>query len=247
MTTQKDFKRLVRGRMQKTGESYTAARARIMASSVKRQASSADSNGHGVVAPPVAAKPATPKPADFAKIAGMSDEKVKEKTGCTWERWVWALDAVDAHQWPHSAIAEYISEKYKVPGWWTQMVTVGYERIRGLREKGQRRSGSWEASKSRTVNASLTTLFKAFKQPKQRSAWLPEKVVVRSASPNKSVRMTWPDGTSVQAYLESKGRSRTVVSIQHVKLETRQAADRMKEFWSEHLATLAGKVEKQKA
>lgn len=27
MTTQRDFKRLVRGRMQKTGESYTAARA----------------------------------------------------------------------------------------------------------------------------------------------------------------------------------------------------------------------------
>ena len=30
MTTQKDFKRLVRGRMRKTGESYTAARARLM-------------------------------------------------------------------------------------------------------------------------------------------------------------------------------------------------------------------------
>jgi hypothetical protein len=29
MTTQKDFKRLVRGRMQKTGESYTAARANL--------------------------------------------------------------------------------------------------------------------------------------------------------------------------------------------------------------------------
>jgi hypothetical protein len=30
MTTNKDFKRLVRGRMQKTGESYTAARANLL-------------------------------------------------------------------------------------------------------------------------------------------------------------------------------------------------------------------------
>ena len=37
MTTQKDFKRLVRGRMQKTGESYTAARASLLAQSAKRK------------------------------------------------------------------------------------------------------------------------------------------------------------------------------------------------------------------
>ena len=245
MTTQKDFKRLVRGRMQKTGESYTTARASLLkAPGVKRKAQSPDTNGHGVLEAPVAAKPVAPKPADFAKIAGLSDEKVKAKTGCTWERWVWALDQVDAHQWPHAAIADYISEKYKVPGWWTQMVTVGYERIRGLREKGQRRSGSLDASKSKTVNASVSTLFKSFKQPKLRSAWLPTKAVVRSASPNKSIRMTWPDGTSVQAYFESKGRSKTLVSIQHAKLESRDAVDRMKSYWAEQLGALALQVER---
>ncbi len=31
MTSQKDFKRLVRARMQKTGEAYTAARAKLLA------------------------------------------------------------------------------------------------------------------------------------------------------------------------------------------------------------------------
>ena len=102
----------------------------------------------------------------------MSDEKLKEKTGCTWEKWVFALDYVNAHQWPHSEIAEYVSEKYKIPGWWSQMVTVGYERIRGLREKGQRRSGSWEASKSKTMNAPVGAVFKAFKEARPRSAWL---------------------------------------------------------------------------
>ncbi len=228
MTTQKDFKRLVRGRMQKTGESYTAARARLLKSRVEHP--SAESNGHA------------PASMDFAKLAGMSDEKVKAATGCTWESWVWHLDRVDAHQWPHRAIAEYVHEKYKVPNWWTQMVTVGYERIRGLREKGQRRSGAWGASKSRTVAAGAGKVFNAFKQPKQRAPWLPNKVVIRTAVPNKSLRMTWEDGTSVEVYVVSKGRSKATVAIEHTKLGSRAESDRMKEFWSEKLDALAARL-----
>ena len=93
MPTHKDFKRLVRGRMKKTGEAYTAARAKLLQ------------------------KKSTPAPADYAKIAGMSDATVKAKTGCTWERWVKALDHVGASSWSHRAIADYIHEKFKVPGW----------------------------------------------------------------------------------------------------------------------------------
>ncbi len=115
MPTNKDFKRLVRGRMQKTGESYTAARAHLFT------------------------KPPSPTPLDYAAITGMGDAVLKAKTGCTWERWVKALDRVAAHTWPHGKIADYVHDKYKVPGWWTQAVTVGYERIKGLRGIGQRR------------------------------------------------------------------------------------------------------------
>ncbi|HEU5154041.1 MAG TPA: hypothetical protein VFU03_04890, partial [Gemmatimonadales bacterium] len=114
MTTNKDFKRLVRGRMQKTGESYTTARANLLK--------------HSLTPTPKQA----PAAIDYAGLAGMSDVTIKARTGCTWERWVWALDRVDAHLWPHREIAQYVQEKYKVPDWWTQTVTVGYERIKGL-------------------------------------------------------------------------------------------------------------------
>jgi hypothetical protein len=260
MTTQKDFKRLVRGRMQKTGESYTAARSNLLRRNaerddprIKRKAPSAESNGQAkatgsgqgaeITAPSQASTNGTPPAAEFARIAGMSDDKLKEKTGCTWERWVWALDQVKAQAWPHSEIARYVHEKYKVPSWWSQTVTVGYERIRGLREKGQRRSGSWEAAKSKTIGASVGTIFKSFKQPKQRSAWLPGiTAVVRTSVPNKSLRLTWEDGTSVEVYLVAKGRSRAQVAIQHTKLPDRDAANRMKAFWAERLEALAGRV-----
>jgi uncharacterized protein YndB with AHSA1/START domain len=252
MTTQKDFKRLVRGRMQKTGESYTTARASLLRTSAKRNAQSAQGNGQPNGASAIGVldvlKPAPVAAADFETIAGMSDKTLKAKTGCAWDRWVWALDAVNAQNWPHGEIAQYVHEKYKVPGWWAQTVTVGYERIRGLRARGQRRSGSWEASKSRTFDAAVGTLYKAFNQPKLRSGWLPGKTfVVRTAVPNKSMRVTWEDGTSVELYFASKGRSKSAVAVQHTKLSSRDAANRMKAFWTAQLEALSTFLEAKRA
>ena len=257
MTTQKDFKRLVRGRMQKTGESYTAARASLLTQGARRNGATAQTNGHSALSPVLSsgkevkpaengAAPSNAQPVDFAKLAGMADEKVKAATGCNWERWVWALDQVDAHKWPHREIAQYVHEKYKVPSWWTQTVTVGYERIKGLREIGQRRSGAWEASKSKTISAGVSAVFKLFKQPKVRAAWLPNKVAIRTSVPNKSVRFNWDDGTPVEAYFVSKGRSKTQVTITHRKLSSRQASERVKAFWAERLDELANRLEANK-
>ncbi|MBI2073430.1 MAG: hypothetical protein HYT81_10460 [Gemmatimonadetes bacterium] len=75
-------------------------------------------------------------------------------------------------------------------------MTVGYQRIKGLREQGQRRSGEYEASKSRTLPVSLTKLYRAFSQPRLQSQWLPDvTLAVRSATPNKYIHITWEDGT----------------------------------------------------
>ena len=158
MPANKDFKRLVRGRMQKTGESYTAARAHLL----KQKPAAA----------PASARSSTARPAtvDYAKLAGRSDAILKEKTGCTWERWVKALDYAQAYTWTHREIAKHVHEKYKVPGWWAQAVTVGYERIKGLRAVGQRRDGSFEANKSRTFAVPLVRLYRAFHDARTRAA-----------------------------------------------------------------------------
>jgi hypothetical protein len=135
MTTHKDFKRLVRARMRKTGESYTAARAQLL--SKKAQATVRSSAGPAVR---VSARPPV-RPSDYAKLGGKTDAILKARTGCTWERWVKALDHVKADTWTHREIASYIVKTYKIPGWWAQSVTVGYERIKGLRAVGQRPAG----------------------------------------------------------------------------------------------------------
>jgi uncharacterized protein YndB with AHSA1/START domain len=219
MPTNKDFKRLVRGRMQKTGEAYTTARTHLL----KQK--------------PPAARP--PGKVDYAKLAGRSDAVLKAKTGCTWERWVKALDHARAHTWPHREIASYVHEKYKIPGWWAQTVTVGYERIKGLRAVGQRRDGSFEANKSRTFAVPLARLYAAFHDARLRARWLPGvDLTVRTASPRKSMRITWPDRTSVAVGFTSRGATKSQVALTHEKLPDRAAQARVKQYWAERLEAL---------
>jgi len=218
MTTNKDFKRLVRGRMLKTGESYTAARSHFMKT--------------GRAARP-AARPA------YATLAGWSDELIKSKTGCDWARWVEALDYAKAHEWSHREIALYVREKFKVPMWWTQTVTVGYERIKGLRAIGQRRDGAYEANKSRTYPVPLGRLYRGFSDKRNRAKWLPGvDLTVRTSTKDKSMRMSWPDGTSVVVGFMSKGAAKSAVQVQHGKLPDKAAAEKVKAFWGERLDAL---------
>ncbi|MBA2458408.1 MAG: hypothetical protein H0V43_05555 [Gemmatimonadales bacterium] len=217
MPTDKDLKRLVRSRMAKTGEAYTTARARLL---TKKQ-------------------PARTPPPDYAAVAGMSDATIQAKTGCSWERWVRALDRAGAHEWPHGEIATYVREKYKVPSWWTQAVTVGYERIKGLRVVGQRRAGGYEASKSRVFAVPVGRLYRAFHDARTRRRWLGGvKLTVRTATPDKSMRITWPDGTSVEVYFVGKGPAKSQVAVQHGKLTDKESAERVKAYWSERLGAL---------
>lgn len=227
MTTQKDLKRVVRSRMKKTGESYTAARAQVTKKKTK--------------AAPKAALSATESKSalksELAKIAGMSDDAVKAQTGRDWKEWVAVLDKIGAADMTHNAIATHLHEKLDVPGWWCQMVTVGYERIRGLRALGQRRDGKWEASKSKTFAVPVRELFEAWNSAKLRAKWLPEKITMKRATPHKSMRFKMPDGTSVELYFQTKGE-KSIVGVQHVKLPSKADADERKKFWSERLAAL---------
>jgi hypothetical protein len=143
MPTGKDLKRLVRARMKKTGESYTAARAQLLKR--KLTLTSPPTGGH---------YRSHTGDTSYAEVAGMSDASVREATGCNWKRWVRTLDRAGAATKSHREIAKLVAF-FGTPNWWTQMVTVGYERIRGLRAKGQLRDGGYQATKSRTFEADV--------------------------------------------------------------------------------------------
>ena len=231
MTQNKDLKRLVRARMKKTGEAYTTARAQITRKSKGKTATAA------VSAAPLTTP--TPNPKDYAELAGMSDAVIKEKTGCGWAKWVKSLDHHGAGQMSHTEIARMVNEKWKVDGWWSQSVTVGYERIKGLRAKGQRRDGSYEAGKSRTYNVPVATLFDAWHDARTRKRWLDEPVKVRTATAPKTMRLGWSDGSIIAVGFMPKGKDKSSVSLAHTKLADRESADRFKKYWTERLNVLS--------
>ena len=219
MTVDKDRKRIIRNRMKKTGEAYTAARAQVLSRQRSRE----------IPAPAI----------DYAKLAGMSDDKVAAKTGRTWQQWTRVLDSDKASTLKHRDIAVLVSQKYGAPDWWAQMVTVGYERIKGLRDRGQRRDGGYEAGKSRTFNVPVTALFGAWSDTSARKRWLDIEPVVRTATPHKAMRLQWPDGTIAIVGFLPKGTAKSAVSVVHTKLKDKAATAKAKAYWSDRLDALA--------
>ena len=218
MTRNKDQKRIIRDRMRKTGESYTSARTQVLSKP----------------------SPRTPRlsQAEMAERAGMADLTIKKRTGRSWAEWVRALDGDNAVALSHGDIARLLRHKHGVGDWWSQSVTVGYERIKGLREQGQRRGGAFEASKSKTFPQPAAAVFRAGTDAVTREQWIGVDATVRTATAPKTIRLQWPDGTIVIGYLTPKGASKTQLAVTHTKLATKAAADSAKSEWSSRLTAL---------
>jgi len=207
---------------------------------------------------PVARKPVARKPAarkavplkasrsdvprkadDVAKLAGVGSEAVLKATGKAWEDWLKVLDQAGAASMPHKQIASMLGDRYGVPGWWTQMVAVGYEQARGLRSVHQKADG-FSASASKTFRANLDRLFSAWSDPQVREVWLPgAPLQVRRATDGKSLRITWTLGNSnVDVHFASKGPDKSVVQIEHSKLSGAEAVAAQKAYWASGLERL---------
>ena len=85
MPQNKDLKRVVRTRMAKTGESYTAAREQIIRKSQN----------------PVEVASEAAAPLDYAALAGQTDATMVEKTGRSWTEWTRELDGHGASALKH--------------------------------------------------------------------------------------------------------------------------------------------------
>ncbi|MGH2402527.1 MAG: DUF4287 domain-containing protein [Candidatus Limnocylindria bacterium] len=220
MTTQKTFKRRVRARATKTGESYTTARAQLLGK--------ADA----------AAQPPEPEP-DSMELAGVSDDAMRQATGRTIGEWLANLDAWGAAEHRHAEIARWLVTEHGVAGWWAQNVTVAYERARGLRAKYQTAAG-FVASASRTINAPIDRVLTAATDEGMRVRWLPDAgVSLRAATPGKSARFDWADPPSrIVVGLTGKGERKTLVAVAHEKLPDGDAVQAMKVLWRERLAAL---------
>ncbi len=181
----------------------------------------------------------TTRQSSSGKVAGVSSEAVRKGTGRGWDEWFKLLDEVDAKKMKHKDIAAWLNKNHIDSRWWSQIVTVGYEQARGLRQKHEKATG-FEVGCSKTVPVPVSRLYDAWKDARERGQWLGEPgLKIRTADENKSMRLTWSDGeTIVAVHFYSKGRGKSQVTVQHTKLKNKTAGERMKRYWGDALDRL---------
>ncbi|GAA1690805.1 hypothetical protein GCM10009792_08520 [Microcella alkalica] len=232
MTTQEAFKKRVRERMQKTGERYGAARRALIEAARARDAAASAADG-ATTASPARVWVAQPQ---------HSDELVREKTGRGWDAWVDAIDAGPGRAAGHPAIAAWLVAQ-GVDDWWAQGVTVGYERITGLRLPGQMPDGTFTVSRSRIVAMAPEEARAMIHDDDARAALLPGfETVLRSRpgvrSPGFELRRDGELLGRVTFAFDPAPGGRTTLTVAHAKLPTLEEGDHWKAFWAEWLAAL---------
>jgi hypothetical protein len=169
------------------------------------------------------------------------DGAVKRATGRAWADWFEALDEAGGAALDHRGIVG-LAVGLGAGDWWAQQVTVVYEQARGKRALHQK-PGGFAVSASRTIAVPADRAFEAFTNAQERNRWLPDPVEVSTATPSKSVRLRWHDGSRLSVNLWPKGDERVQVVVQHERLADADAAAKQKARWAERLSALRDQLE----
>jgi hypothetical protein len=170
----------------------------------------------------------------------MADEAVRAATGRDWAEWRAALDATGAAAMPHPAIVRLVAD-HGTTGWWSQMVTVGYERMIGRRVIGQRCAGDYAASASRTMPCDMDTAMARWRALAdgriEFAGALAESEPRASTTPKwRYWRVDLDNGSHVTVMASAKPDGRALLAVNHEKLADGRAASAAKAFWKGLLA-----------
>lgn len=219
----------------KTGAKKAAKGGAARARASRKTAKTPASRGRRTGTPGSAAgAPKARVSSSATRPGGISAAAVEKATGHAWDHWLGVLDAFDVKSKGHAAAAEFLAGTHAVKPWWSQMIVVGYEQARGLRQKHQTARG-YSASASRTIGAPLAAVFAAW-QPGTVEKWFGDApFTVRRQTLNKSLRITWSDGTNVEVNFYDKssgGTPKAQVAVQHDKLASAKGVAASKAFWT---------------
>jgi hypothetical protein len=140
---------------------------------------------------------------------------------------------------PHPDIVKWLAAEHDVPPWWTQDITVRYEKRIGRRVLGQRGS-TFSATGTKTIAVAADVARAAWLDEAMRARWLPD--VQLKLRPNKvdiAKRFDVNDGDGrVIVSFDPKTDARTMVAIEHEKLPDAAAAKHWTTFWRARLTVL---------
>ena len=164
----------------------------------------------------------------------MSDAAITKRTGKGWSQWFTALDKAGAGKRDHAAIADLLSGKMGLTSWYAQMVSVSYERARGIRAANQKCDGEFSVSVSKVMNAPLPRLFKLATG----GGWFPKgSFQETSKTADKYWRGKWKRGQITFAFY-AKGADKAQITVDSGKLANVAAVEKERADWKKAVARL---------
>ncbi len=177
----------------------------------------------------------------------MDDAPVIKATGKAWTDWFAILDAREARTLPHKEIARLLREDYGVASWWSQSVTVEYEKHIGRREPGQRQGGEYTTTVSRTLPGTTDEALDRWLSLLPAGAGAPafdgvpfaEEPSISRTEKWRYWRVRLADGAMVTVYISAKpGGDASLLAVETGKLADKAAIGRWKSHWKAFLAGL---------
>lgn len=173
----------------------------------------------------------------------MSDLAVIARTGRSWDQWFRALDKAGAAKLGHTAIVKLLAETRQVGPWWQQMVTVEYERARGLRAKNETVTG-FSVGVTKTMIGSVVALYAATADASRRRKWFPAGALkISSLTENKRFRASWNDAR-LEIDFAPKPGGKARIAVQVSRLAKKSDVERERAAWKKALAKLESCVGK---
>jgi uncharacterized protein YndB with AHSA1/START domain len=252
MTRARALKHVIRERAARTGERYTTARRHVLSAVAPRPIAPAAHSGPAIAPAPTATTVPTK--------GSVSEAKCIEKTGHGLEHWFAVLDRFGAVEKGHTAAARHLYADHQVPGWYSQGITVAYERARGVRGINQRCDGEYEVSVSKVLTATADKVIRAFTDARLRKRWIAGVDTGLAAALTNAVtsktskgfvvrpdglgrfRYKWDD-TTVQFYLQPRPNGKVSLVVQHTKLANAAAVDERRAQWKVAFKALGGAIE----
>ncbi len=168
----------------------------------------------------------------------ISDEAVMARTGRTWDQWFALFDKEGAVELGHREIVKLAAKKGGAGPWWRQMVTVEYERSRGLRRKHETATG-FSVSISKTFVVDLAALFSAASDAGRRRKWFPVgELKVSSQTENKYLSASWNGAARLEINFMAKPGGKAQIAVQLRKLAKKSDVERERMLWKDALGKL---------
>jgi hypothetical protein len=176
-----------------------------------------------------------------------SDEAVKKATGKNWAQWFALLDKSGAKKKPHREIVQWLFDKHlgkkggsinviSSGGWWSQMVTVEYERTRGIRLVNQNETGFLVAI-HKTTPYSVKKLQTRWDKLAASKAVASKKLELLPSKAKRPMRRYKAAVGQVVVTFDARGTTKSRIMVEPTRLPSKADVERERTFWRAKIDT----------